>query len=196
MRQRSIHLLIAVMVLSVSLPWLAAQETTGGLQGTVKDSTGAVVSNAHVVVKGSTLGGDKSLNTDQTGYYRFANLPPGTYSIEASAKGFKTVKRAGVTIGVGHLPTLDLSLEIGAASEVVEVTGAAPIVDVTTNTNQTNLTTDVIQDTPHGYSFQSMIQYAPMARAEPLGGSAGGTGGALRGCGPGASRIGGFGFCA
>jgi hypothetical protein len=86
-----------------------------------------------------------------------------------------------VNIEVGRLPTLDLSLEIGAAAEVVEVTGAAPIVDVTTNTNQTNLTNDVIQDTPHGYSFQSMIQFAPMARAEPLGGSSGGTGGALPG---------------
>ena len=181
MRFKNIHLLLVVVLMSFSLPLVLAQETTGGLQGTVKDASGAVVGNAHVVVKGSTLQGDKTLDTDASGYYRFANLPPGTYSVEASAKGFKTVKRAGVNIEVGHLPTLDLTLEIGAAAEVVEVTGAAPIVDVTTNTNQTNLTTDVIQDTPHGYSFQSMIQYAPMARAEPLAGSAGGTGGALPG---------------
>jgi carboxypeptidase family protein len=181
MRFKNIHLLLALVVMGLSLPLMLAQETTGGLQGTVKDASGAVVGNAHVVVKGSALQGDKALDTDASGYYRFANLPPGTYSVEASAKGFKTVKRGGVNIEVGHLPTLDLTLEIGAAAEVVEVTGAAPIVDVTTNTNQTNLTTDVIQDTPHGYSFQSMIQYAPMARAEPLGGSSGGTGGALPG---------------
>src|SRR5205823_13590745 len=108
MRQRSIHLLIAVMVLSVSLPWLAAQETTGGLQGTVKDASGAVVSNAHVVVRGNTLVGDKSLDTDQSGYYRFANLPPGQYSIDVSAKGFKTVKRQGIGLETGRLPTLDI----------------------------------------------------------------------------------------
>src|SRR5437763_16304187 len=96
MRQRSIHLLIAVMVLSVSLPWLAAQETTGGLQGTVKDSPGADVSGAHVEVKGSTLVGSKPADTDSAGYYRFANLPPGTYSLSVTAKGYKTMKREGV----------------------------------------------------------------------------------------------------
>lgn len=87
MRLENLKVLLALLVMSVSLPLAIAQETTGGLQGTVKDTSGAVVSNAHVVVKGATLGGDKSLDTDQTGYYRFANLPPGTYSIEVSAKG-------------------------------------------------------------------------------------------------------------
>jgi Carboxypeptidase regulatory-like domain len=160
---------------------LFAQETTAGLQGTVKDTSGAVISNAHVVVHGTTLAGDKSLGTDATGYYRFANLPPGVYTVQISAKGFKTVKREGLTLEVGHLPTVDIVLEVGSAAEVVEVTSAAPVIDVTTNTNQTNVTQDVIDNGPHGYSFQSVIQYAPMARAEPLGGSMGGNGGALPG---------------
>jgi len=139
------------------------------------------VSHAHVVVHSSALAGDKVLDTDSTGYYRFANLPPGGYSVEVSAKGFKTVKHAGLTVEVGHLPTVDVTLEVGTAAEVVEVSGAAPVIDVTTNTNQTNLTSDTLLDVPHGYSFQSVIQFAPMARAEPLGGAMGGTGGALPG---------------
>jgi len=169
----------AVVVLSGLV--LFAQETTGGLQGTVKDPSGAVVSRAHVVVRGTALAGDKAVDTESTGYYRFANLPPGVYSVEVSAKGFKTTKREGLTIEVGHLPTIDLTLEVGTAAEVVEVSGAAPVIDVTTNTNQTNLTNDTLRDTPHGYSFQSVIQFAPMARAEPLSGATGGTGGALPG---------------
>src|SRR5215472_10510545 len=179
-RSAMVIVLVAAVaaVLSVAL---FAQETTAGLQGTVKDASGAVVGNAHVVVRGTTLAGDKSLDTDTTGYYRFANLPPGLYSVQISAKGFKTVKREGLTLEVGHLPTVDITLEIGTSSEVVEVTSSAPTIDVTTTTNQTNLTHDVLLDTPHGYSFQSVIQYAPMARAEPLGGATGGTGGALPG---------------
>src|SRR5512137_1119717 len=70
-----------------------AQETTGGLQGVVKDPSGAVVPEAHVVVAGTSLVGSKELDTDSGGYYRFANLPPGTYTITVSAKGFATVKR-------------------------------------------------------------------------------------------------------
>jgi hypothetical protein len=169
--------LLAMMALLLSGVFVIAQETTGGLQGTVKDSSGAVVGDAHVVVRGSALAGDKALNSEPTGYYRFANLPPGAYTIEVTARGFKTVRRDGITLEVGHLPTVDITLEVGTAAEVVEVSGTAPVVDVTTNTNQTNVTQDVLDNTPHGYSFQSVIQFAPMARNEPLaGGTSGQTG--------------------
>src|SRR5258708_5185069 len=82
-----------------------AQETTGGLQGTVKDPSGAVVPNAHVAVAGANLVGSKELDTDGSGYYRVANLPPGTYTITVTAKGFETVKRE-LVLEVGHLPTV------------------------------------------------------------------------------------------
>jgi outer membrane receptor protein involved in Fe transport len=156
-----------------------AQETTGGLQGTIKDASGAVVAGAHLVLTGTSLVGEKTLDADSAGYYHFANLPPGTYKLTATAKGFKKIDRDGLTIEVGHLPTLDLTMQVGTISEVVEVSGQAPVIDTTTNTNQTNLTSQILNDTPHGYSFQSVIQYAPMARNEPLaGGSSGMTGNA------------------
>jgi carboxypeptidase family protein len=161
------------------------QETTGGLQGTVKDPSGAVVAKAHVELTGSAQAGAKSLDTDNSGYYRFANLSPGVYIVTVKAAGFSELKREGINIEVGHLPTLDLILAVGASGTVVEVSGEAPVIDVTTNANQTNLTAQTLSDTPHGYSFQSVIQYAPMARNEPLaGGSAGmsgNTGGSLPG---------------
>jgi hypothetical protein len=169
-------MLLAMLVLLESSS-LFAQETTGGLQGTVKDPSGAVVPKAHLEVTGTTLVGSKAQDTDASGYYRFANLPPGTYTITVKAAGFSELRREGIVVEVGHLPTLDLPLSVGAAGTVVEVTAAAPVIDVTTNTNQTNVTQDVIDNTPHGYSFQSVIQFAPMARNEPLaGGSAGLTG--------------------
>ena len=63
--------------------------------------------------------------------------------------------------------------------------GEAPVIDVTTNTNQTNITQDVLNDVPHGYSFQSVIQFSPMARNEPLmgatAGMTGNSGGSLPG---------------
>src|SRR5271166_1590375 len=178
--------LLVAAVLMVTSCALFAQETTGGLAGTVKDATGAVVRDAHVEVTGTALEGSKSLNTDSTGTYHFANLPPGVYTITVTAKGFKVTKREGLNLEVGHLPTVDIALEVGTAAEVVEVSGQAPVIDVTTNTNQTNITSDQIADIPHGYSFQSVIQFAPMARNEPLAGGMagagpGGNGGALPG---------------
>jgi hypothetical protein len=150
-----------------------AQETTGGLQGTVKDPSGALVPHAQVVVTGSSLAGSKEAETDGSGYYRFANLPPGTYTITVTAAGFKTVKRDGLILEVGHLPSVDIALEVGTASSVVEVSSAAPQIDVTSSRTMTNVTEDVIQLIPHGESFQSVIQFAPSARNEPLAGGAG-----------------------
>jgi len=158
-----------------------AQETTGGMQGVVKDPSGAVVPNAKVVVTGASLVGSKELKTDSSGYYRFANLPPGTYTIIVSANGFNTFKRGGLILEVGHLPTSDIVLEVGSAATTVEVSAAAPVIDVTTTQNLTNITDDIIQNVPHGNSYQSMIQFAPMARNEPLAGLAGGTGGSMPG---------------
>ncbi len=173
-------LLVTIAVLFFLTVGLQAQETTGGLQGTVKDANGAVVPKARVVVSGTA--GDKSLQADAYGYYRFANLAPGVYSVTVRAEGFATLKRDGVTIEVGHLPTLDLGLKVGSKETVVEVTAAAPLIDTTTTQTLTNITEDVVADVPHGQSYQSVIQFAPSARNEPLAGSkvtaqsAGGTG--------------------
>jgi hypothetical protein len=157
-----------------------AQETTGGLQGSVKDPSGAVVPGAQVVATSNILVGNKTTTTDASGYYRFANLPPGSYVVTVTAKGFRTSKREGLVIEVGHLPTVDVTLDVGGTDTVVEVSGATPAIDVTQNTTQTNITEDVVKDVPHGRSFQSVIQFAPSARNEPLEGSnilSNGTGG-------------------
>src|SRR5208283_2565949 len=180
-----VPIVVFVCALLIFVGGVWAQETTGGLQGVVKDPSGAIVPGAKVVVTGTALVGSKELETDSSGYYLFANLPPGNYTLTVTAKGFKTSKREGLTLEVGHLPTIDIGLEVGIASTTVEVSGAAPVIDTTTTQNMTNVTEDIIQNVPHGNSFQSVIQFAPMARGEPLaGGSAGqtgGTGGSLPG---------------
>jgi len=174
-----IVVLVCALLIFVGGVW--AQETTGGLQGTIKDPSGAVVPGAKVVVSGSALVGSKELETDSSGYYRFSNLPPGTYTLTVTAKGFKTSKREGMTLEMGHLPTIDIGLEVGVASTTVEVTGASPVIDTTSTQNMTNVTEEILNNVPHGNSFQSMIEFSPMARNEPLAGMAGGTGGSMPG---------------
>lgn len=181
-----VPMLIFLCALLLTVSGAFAQETTGGLQGTVKDPSGAVVPHAKVVVTGSSLVGTKELETDGSGYYRFANLPPGKYTLTVAAIGFATEKR-DLVLEVGHLPTVDFSLTVGKAESIVEVSATAPQIDTTTTQNMTNVTNDVISSVPHGLSFQSVIQFAPMARNEPLGGmttngmGSGGTGGSTPG---------------
>ena len=163
-------LLVSIALLLVSSVRVAGQETTGGLQGTVKDPSGAVVAGATVVVTANSLVGSKSVDTDSSGYYRFANLPPDNYTISVTAKGFSTAKRE-VALDVGRLPTVDFTLEVGRSETIVEVSGAAPQIDVTTNVTTTNVTQDIIEAIPHGRTFQSVIQFAPSARNEPLMGN-------------------------
>jgi Carboxypeptidase regulatory-like domain len=165
-----ISIFVCLFALLVFAGCTLAQETTGGLQGTVKDPSGAVVPNAKVVVTGSALVGSKELETDGSGYYRFANLPPGKYTIMVTAAGFATSKHE-LVLEVGHLPSVDFALEVGKSSTIVEVSGEAPQIDVTTARTLTNVTEDMIQSVPHGLSYQSVIQFTPMGRNEPLAGN-------------------------
>jgi len=125
------------------------QETTGGLQGTVKDSSGGVVAGATVVVTANSLVGSKSVDTDSSGYYRFANLPPDNYTISVTAKGFFDREARGGTTSVACQPLI-FTLEVGRSETIVEVSGAAPQIDVTTNVTTTNVTQDIIEAIPHG----------------------------------------------
>src|SRR4051812_11939434 len=70
-----------ILIATLLSPMAFAQETTAGLQGTVKDPTGALVTKARVEVTSPALVGVKKLETDAGGYFRFANLPPGVYTL-------------------------------------------------------------------------------------------------------------------
>ncbi len=159
---------LLLLVLPLLIPVAQAQETTASIQGVVKDQTGATVPNATVEVSSPVLIGTKKLQTDESGYYRFANLPPGTYTLTVRAAGFRTSKRENILLATGRLPTIDVMLEVGATTETIEVSGMAPVVDVSQSKVQTNITQDIIDMVPKGRSFQSLILMAPGARAEPL----------------------------
>ena len=87
--------LFLVFTLSMMQQVAQCQETTGGLQGTIKDPSGAVVPGANVTVTTPTLVGSKEVETDAAGYYRFANLPPGSYTFQITSAGNATGEALG-----------------------------------------------------------------------------------------------------
>ncbi len=163
------QLLACISLLGILAPLGLAQETTAGLQGTIKDPQGSTVPKASVSITSPALIGAKKAETDTSGYFRFANLPPGTYVLAVAASGFRTYKQE-LSLTVGRLPSLDIVMTVGAVSETVEVTAEASAIDVTQSKMQTNIGSTVLNNVPTGRSFQSVIQFAPGARTEPLQG--------------------------
>src|SRR5262245_30066231 len=94
-----------------------AQETTGGIQGTVKDPTGAVVPNAAVEISSPALIGKKTGVSDAGGYFHFAQLPPGTYTVVVTAPGFAPQTLSALDVKTGGLPTVNVTLQIGGVQQ-------------------------------------------------------------------------------
>ena len=162
--------LLFVLLAALLAPALFAQETTAGIQGTVRDPSGAVIPRASVEVTSPALIGNKKAETDSGGNYRFLNLPPGEYTVTVSASGFRTTK-INVDLAVGHQPSVDFRLEVGATTETVEVSSETALVDLTQSKVQTNITDASLMNLPtQSLSYQSVIQFAPGARSEPLQG--------------------------
>jgi hypothetical protein len=107
-------LLPVVLIAFLILPCAFAQETTAGLQGSVKDPSGAVVANATVEVSSPALIGSRKVQTDAAGNYRISALAPGEYTLTVTATGFHTYRQPGIDLSAGRLPNIDVQLQVGA----------------------------------------------------------------------------------
>jgi len=126
---RVLSLMFSLMTLCAGIAF--SQAISGNLVGTVTDPTGAVVANAEVTATNVGTSASAVTHSNSTGEYRFDNLPVGTYRITVKAAGFRTfVEQADVVLN--KTGTRNASMIPGAASETVEVSGAAPAIDTTT----------------------------------------------------------------
>src|ERR1700687_5374630 len=130
--------LVVFAVLALTLSAFA-QVQNGQFTGTVSDPTGAAIANAKVTVTNPATDLNLTTTTHSSGNYTVKEVPVGTYKLTAEAAGFKTVSNTGVTANAGTIAHVDFKLQIGKASEVIEVTGAAAQV----NTEDSKLATTV-----------------------------------------------------
>ena len=172
------RLLLTACVLTLLLvPSLSAAQTTGSINGTVVDNTGAVLPGVTVTATGATLMGAQTAVTNESGSYRFPSLPPGTYRLNYELGGFSTVVRDGITVNVGFTATINAQMQLATLEETVTVTGASPLVDVTNSNVQTNFTQEAMQNLPNARDIWSLIGTAPgmMVTRFDVGGSRAGT---------------------
>ena len=127
---------------------ILAQTNVGKILGVVHDPSGAVVPNATVTARGVSTGVETEARTNGQGAYIFPSLSIGEYALTIRATGFKTIERPGVQIVGSETVKIDFQLELGQATQTVQVAGEAPKVDTTTTTTGTTLTSSEITDLP------------------------------------------------
>jgi hypothetical protein len=116
--------LLVVFFLSANAAFGQAQSNAADIQGTVKDSTNAVVPNATVTARNPNTNVTRNATTNDEGLYRIINIPPGDYEITVEAASFKKAVLDKVTVTVGQAAEVNVTLEPGAISETVTVSGA------------------------------------------------------------------------
>lgn len=123
--------MICALVVAMTVITANAQTGTSTVRGTITDAQGQVVAGATITIRNEAKNFSRSTTSDSKGAYIITALPPSDYSIEVEAQGFKKAVSTNVKTLVDTASTFDISLEVGALSEVVTVTSGG---EITVNT--------------------------------------------------------------
>lgn len=146
---------VVVLVLSLAFLFAVAPSavfgqaaSTGTVAGTVTDPTGAAVVDAKVTLADPATGSSRTAATNESGRYIFANVVPGTYSVTINKSGFRQAKFSDQVVAVGTALTLNVALELGSTTEVVEVTATGAELQSLNATVGNSVTGDLLQSMP------------------------------------------------
>src|SRR5712692_8397863 len=122
-----------VLGVGVFSPVLFAQSTYGTISGSVVDSSGAAIADAQVTLTNLGTSEKRTQSTGSDGLYTFVNLFAGKYKIDAEKTGFKRTSRTDIVVEVQQTSRIDLTMQVGAVNQVVEVTGETPLLQPETS---------------------------------------------------------------
>src|SRR5713101_3643452 len=157
------YLMVAAMLLSWSLSaWGQSEATSGAIRGTITDPKGGTVPQAKVTAKKLGTGYMRETQSGDDGYFNIPLLPVGTYELRVEKTGFATLVQSDIPVTVGGAAVLNIELKLGAASEVVEVKGAAPLIE-TTRTQFSSIVDDkAVSTLPlHGRNYLDFVLLTP-----------------------------------
>jgi hypothetical protein len=161
MRRLLRRAVLVLLLLGLAAP-LAAQSTSGSLQGTVKDPQGAVLPGVAVTAYSDALvARTMTAYTDERGVYRFPSLPVGAYVIEAELSGFVKVRQEDVRVKLGGALQLDITLPQAKVAETITVSAEAPVVSVVSNSVSTNFDSQFMDKQPLPRNYYNIIKAAP-----------------------------------
>ena len=123
----TLAILLATAALLVSTPGVFAQSATTSLRGVITDPGGAVIPGAEVTLANPATGLTRTAVSAHQGDFQFLQVPPGSYTVTATAPGFSVNTRQGVVLLVDTPATLNLSLAVGSVSTDVQVSSGSPL---------------------------------------------------------------------
>lgn len=157
---RSLFLILFAMFVITGA--LFAQKTTGDIIGTVTDPQGAVVSGATVTVRSNATNAERTATSDASGVYSVANLDAGKYQVKVSSKGFKESVVKDVDVHVSSIATVNVKMQLGAATETVTVETNAVAVETSTAAVGEVVDGTQVRELPlNGRSFVQLTQLQP-----------------------------------
>ncbi|HEX7281086.1 MAG TPA: carboxypeptidase regulatory-like domain-containing protein [Vicinamibacterales bacterium] len=157
----AVRTLLAVVLVTMSVPAFAQPAQTGTISGEIKDSTGAVLPGVTVTITSQDRGFARETISDENGRYVFPAVPIGMYRITATLQGFQTASASDNLVEVEKTTSVPLTLSIGQLTDTVQVVGETPIVDPTTVTATTRLSKEEFEKLPVGRSYQALTGAAP-----------------------------------
>jgi len=163
------YVVVCFVVIWIIGLWIAegyAQVVGATLTGTITDPSGAVVPNAHMSVRNTATGVTREVNADTAGLYLIPNLLPGTYEVTVTSPGFNTARQSNVDLAVGAQQQLNISLKVGETSQTVEVTEAAPMVQLASSTISAEVESTTVRELPlNGRDWTSLATLSPGVNA-------------------------------
>jgi hypothetical protein len=139
-----------------------AQSAGSTIQGTVKDESGAAMPGVTVTISSPSLQVAQVVAVSgDDGAYRVGELPAGVYRIAFELAGFKGYVLSDFRLTIGFVARVDATMAVGGLEESITVTGASPVVDMTSTTTSVNLTSETLESVPVGRGLQQLLAMTP-----------------------------------
>lgn len=146
--KRGVANIAFLLITNLSAGLIYAQSDRASINGSVKDSSGAVVPGVQVRALNTDTNDEQITVTNGEGLYYVRNLPIGTYSLTFSRSGFRNFERKGLTLQISQIAEVNVVLTVGTQVETVEVTAEAPLLQSQTAALSMNLTNEAITELP------------------------------------------------
>ena len=172
---RVFRVVVTTTVLTVLMTGVASAQATGSIFGKVTDASGGVLPGVTVTVSGPALQQPLMQVTAESGAYQFPVVQIGTFTVTFELTGFKKVVRPNIVVVTGQNVPLDMKLEVGAMSEELTVSAAAPVVDTKKTNSGATFSSEILEKIPTARDPWQIIGMTPGVQAGlNVGGSASG----------------------